>query len=98
MGFDAARVECRAVRVALDKQQDPSIEREKRKGADTFQALAEEYLAKYAKNKRSREETKRILEREWYPTIGAIKANEVQRHSRPSLTSWMARRLGLSKD
>jgi integrase len=79
MGLEAARVECRAIRVALDKQQDPSIEREKRKGADTFRALAEEYLATYAKNKRSREETRRILEREWYPKIGAMKANEVQR-------------------
>lgn len=79
MGVEQARKECRAVRASLDKQQDPHIEREKRKGADTFKSLAEEYLEIYAKSKKSRAETRRILEREWYPSIGAMKAGEVER-------------------
>ena len=79
MSLEDARKECRAVRVSLDRNEDPSIAREKRKGADTFRTLAEEYLAKYAKNKRSRAETRRILEREWFPAIGAMKAGEVER-------------------
>lgn len=79
MGLEDARKECRAVRASLDKQQDPHIEREKRKGADTFKTLAEHYLDLYAKTKKSRTETKRILEREWYPTIGGMKAGEVER-------------------
>jgi integrase len=79
MSLEAARKECRAVRNSLDKQQDPAIDREKRKSADTFRKLAEDYLDLYAKAKRSRGETKRILEREWYPAIGAMKAGEVQR-------------------
>lgn len=79
MSLEDARKECRAVRASLDKLQDPSIEREKRKGADTFKTLATEYLDIYAKKKRSRDETKRILEREWYPVIGGMKAGEVQR-------------------
>jgi site-specific recombinase XerD len=74
-----ARKECRAVRHALDKDADPSIDREKRKGADTFQALAEGYLATYAREKRSKSETERILKLEWYPVIGAMKAEEVPR-------------------
>ena len=36
MSLEDARKECRAVRVSLDRNEDPSIDREKRKGADTF--------------------------------------------------------------
>jgi integrase len=79
MSIEVARKECRAVRVSLDKKQDPSIEREKRKGADTFKTLAEDYLSIYAAKKRSQGETRRILEREWFPVIGAMKAGEVER-------------------
>lgn len=79
MGLDKAREESRATRYALDKRDDPSIAREQRKGADTFVALATEYLSTYARNLRSRGEIRRILEREWYPTIGAMKAVEVPR-------------------
>jgi integrase len=79
MSLETARKECRAARVALDKRDDPSIAREQRKGADTFEALAQEYLRLYAGKKKSREETRRILEREWFPVIGSMKAGEAKR-------------------
>ena len=58
---------------------DPAHARELRKGADTFKALAEEYLAKAAAKRRSYREMKRILEHDWYPEIGDMKAAEVPR-------------------
>ena len=80
MSLEKARTECLEALRAIRAGGDPAHARELRKRADTFKALATEYLnsGKVVKL-RSRGEIKRILEREWYPTIGAWKAGEVTR-------------------
>lgn len=79
MGLEEARRECLDILRDVRHGQDPAHARELRKGADTFQALAEDYLAKAAAKRRTYREMKRILERDWYPEIGAMKAAEVPR-------------------
>jgi hypothetical protein len=77
MGLEQALQACLAVLSDVRKGHDPAHARELRRGANTFRALAEEYLKRYASKRRSYAEIKRILEREWYPEIGAMRAGEV---------------------
>ena len=79
MGLEEARRECLEVLRDVSRGHDPAHARELRQGADTFRALAQEYLTKRASRLRSHAEIKRILEREWFPRIGDWKAGEVPR-------------------
>lgn len=79
MSLEEARRECLAVLKDVRHGRDPAHARDLRKGADTFKALAEDYLKRYASKRRSHGEIKRILEREWYPEIGDMRAGEVPR-------------------
>ena len=79
MGLEEARRECANVLRDVRHGHDPAHAREFRRGADTFKALAEEYLAKHASKRRSHAEIKRILEKDWYPEIGNMRAGEVPR-------------------
>ncbi len=59
---------------------DPAGEKRDRKKADTFAALAEDYIIRHAKkNKRSWQEDQRIINRELIPHIGKMKATEIRR-------------------
>jgi integrase len=78
MGLEEARRECLDILRDVRHGHDPAHARELRKGADTFKALAEDYLKAVAK-RRTHREMKRILEHDWFPEIGAMKAAEVPR-------------------
>jgi integrase len=79
MSLEAARQECLAVLADVRQGHDPAHARDLRRGANTFKTLAEEYLKRYASKRRSYGEIKRILEREWFPEIGDMRAGEVPR-------------------
>jgi hypothetical protein len=73
---------CARAREALQKVArggDPLVEKIAERPAETFEELAEEYLAKHAATKRSGSEDERILRRELLPHLGKLRAKLISR-------------------
>jgi integrase len=85
-----ARVEAAAARLKAERKEDPTAEKKKAKhaaqeaAANTFEAVAEEYLKRESKKKgaerlRSLEWRRKLLERLVYPTLGHQPIHTIKR-------------------
>lgn len=79
MSLGDAREKAQAALLDAAKGADPGMEKQEEKGAATFEALALEYLEKYAKAKRSYREEARTLHKDLLPVWGKRKAHEIKR-------------------
>jgi integrase len=74
-----ARLKARSVIVSADQGQDLARKKQERKAAPTLADLATEYLEKYAINKKSLREDRRIINKDLLPAWGHVKAAKVKR-------------------
>ena len=80
MSLAKARQVAMAARVNVGEGGDPAGVKRLEKAADSFAALADRYINRYArKQKRTWQEDQRIINRELNPIIGAMKAAQVKR-------------------
>jgi len=80
MPLEKARTAALKLVTAVAEGEDPSADRRARKAALTTEELGKLYLDKHAKrNKKTWAEDERLLKKEVYPAIGAMKAESVKR-------------------
>lgn len=80
MTLEKARTAALKLVTAVADGEDPSADKRARKAAVTVEELGALYLEKYAtRNKRTWAEDERLLKKEVYPAIGAMKAEAVKR-------------------
>jgi integrase len=79
LGLADARKQAREVLVRAGKSECAATEKREERQAPTFSMLAEEYMERHAKHKRSAAEDRRILAKDLLPAWGHRKAHDITR-------------------